>query len=400
MLESLALILAGCLLGVVTGLTPGIHVNTIALVGIATYPLLGLSPIHWALAMMAMAVTHTFLDFLPAIFLGVPEEATALSILPTHRLLLAGRSLDAVKLTAFGSILGLIFALLFIAPALILVPIAFNALRDFMPLVLAAAVILLLVRERTLRKIFFGALVFALAGWLGYTALNLASISSSQVLFPLFTGLFGASGIIYSLRTRPVIVPQEKFSKVEYTPKLAGSGFLGALGGMIVGVLPSMSPSQVGLLLAEVFGSNLEGFLVSVSAINTSDAIFSLVSLYAIGNARSGVATLVGEVVDLHLGSLLYLLGGVAFAGLVATILHLAIGRWAVKNFKKIKYERLNAAVLALITLLVYFMTGFIGLSVFAVATVVGLLPVLGGVSRTHCMGVLIVPTIIYYLGI
>lgn len=36
-----------------------------------------------------------------------------------------------------------------------------------------------------------------------------------------------------------------------------------------------MSPSQIGILMYSIFGQNLRGFLVSVSAINTSDATFT-----------------------------------------------------------------------------------------------------------------------------
>ena len=88
MLDILFLTLGGCCLGLVTGLTPGLHVNTVCLIGLSLYHKLGLNEIQFGVAMVAMAVTHTFLDFIPAIFIGVPEECTALSVLPTHKLLL------------------------------------------------------------------------------------------------------------------------------------------------------------------------------------------------------------------------------------------------------------------------------------------------------------------------
>jgi len=121
-LDILALAILGCLLGIMTGLAPGVHVNTVAVVGLSVFPHLSISPIQFAVVMVAMTVTHSFLDFIPAIFLGAPEEATALSVLPAHRLLLQGKALDAVKLTALGSLLGLGFALLLMAPTLILIP--------------------------------------------------------------------------------------------------------------------------------------------------------------------------------------------------------------------------------------------------------------------------------------
>lgn len=141
MIDYLLLVLLGCLLGVVTGLTPGLHVNTVCLIGLSLYLSLGLDALHFSVAMVAMAVTHTFLDFIPAIFLGVPEEETALIVLPAHQLLLQGKALDAVKLTAYGSLAGLIISLLLLPPALYLIPLAYNALRPFMVYVLLAAVV-------------------------------------------------------------------------------------------------------------------------------------------------------------------------------------------------------------------------------------------------------------------
>ena len=87
MIYVLTLTLVGCLLGTITGLTPGLHVNTVCLIGLSLYPLLGLSVVDFGVIMISMAVTQTFIDFIPAIFIGVPEEGTALSVLPAHRLL-------------------------------------------------------------------------------------------------------------------------------------------------------------------------------------------------------------------------------------------------------------------------------------------------------------------------
>jgi TctA family transporter len=61
-------------------------------------------------------VTHTFLDFIPSVFLGAPEGDTALSVLPGHRLLLKGMGYEAVKLSAFGSLMSVFLALCMIFP--------------------------------------------------------------------------------------------------------------------------------------------------------------------------------------------------------------------------------------------------------------------------------------------
>jgi putative membrane protein len=99
-------LLLGLLAGIITGLTPGIHINLVSLLLVGSAPfLLGhFSLMGLAVFIIAMSVVHTFLDSLPSIFLGAPDAATALGVLPGHRYLLQGWGMMAVKLTIIGSL--------------------------------------------------------------------------------------------------------------------------------------------------------------------------------------------------------------------------------------------------------------------------------------------------------
>ena len=55
-------------------------------------------------------------------------------------------------------------------------------------------------------------------------------------------------------------------------------------------------------------------------------------------------------------------------------------------------------ATIVMVTVLVFVFTGVMGLLVLAVATAIGFLPVLWGVRRSHCMGVLLIPIILHFL--
>lgn len=399
MLDILLLAFLGCLLGIITGLTPGLHVNTVAIIGLSVFPTLSLTPPQFSVVMVGMAVTHTFLDFIPAIFLGVPEEETALSILPTHQLLLQGRAMEAIKLTALGSLLGLGFALLLLIPTLVVIPIIYEGVRGFIVYVLILAVLFLVLREKSWERILWSITVFFLSGYLGIVMFDLKMLSTTQVLFPVFVGLFGLSNILYSLRSRTTNIPQEHFIPLKIRPSHLSSGFLGALAGLFVGVLPAMSPSQLGILMYGLIGSDVRNFLVSVSAINTSDAIFSFVSLYTIDNPRSGVATMIGKVLEFDFPTLMLLVGVTSFITVFATFLHVRIGGLAMNLAGRINYRDLSIASIFLVIFLVYLITGLFGVLVALLATCIGLLPIFAGVSRTHCMGVLLVPTILYFLG-
>src|SRR3989304_1437469 len=97
-------LLCGVIAGTFTGLFPGIHINLIAALLLSSLSALSkyFSPLQLIIFIVAMSITHTFIDFIPSIFLGAPEEDTFLSILPGHQLLREGKGYEAVILTLYG----------------------------------------------------------------------------------------------------------------------------------------------------------------------------------------------------------------------------------------------------------------------------------------------------------
>ena len=131
--QVLAAVLVGCLAGIITGLIPGIHINLVSLllVSMSGYFLGFTSPLVLGVFIIAMAVTHTFLDVIPSIFLGAPDADTALAVLPGHKLLLEGRGYEAVKLTVIGSLVCLVFAVFLLPYMIPVVPVIYLALKDY-----------------------------------------------------------------------------------------------------------------------------------------------------------------------------------------------------------------------------------------------------------------------------
>jgi TctA family transporter len=100
-------------------------------------------------------VTHTFLDFIPSVFLGAPEGDTALSVLPGHRMLLKGLGYDAVKLSAFGSLMSVFLALCMIIPLRLVMgsPVfAYEKLQGVIFYILLIVVMMLVLTEKGEKK--------------------------------------------------------------------------------------------------------------------------------------------------------------------------------------------------------------------------------------------------------
>ncbi|HKW42578.1 MAG TPA: tripartite tricarboxylate transporter permease, partial [Thermoplasmata archaeon] len=104
----------GVVSGIATGLSPGLHVNNVAALVLATQSawgafIAGVVPgavdpdtvgLLLACYLLATAASHAVFDFIPSVFLGAPTEETALATLPGHRLLLMGQGAKAVALAA------------------------------------------------------------------------------------------------------------------------------------------------------------------------------------------------------------------------------------------------------------------------------------------------------------
>jgi len=137
------LCLGGFIVGCLSGLTPGLHVNNLAflLAGFAGAASEYVAPSGLGLVMVTAAVTHTFLDILPSIVLGVPDSSMALVALPGHRMVLEGDGREAVVLSAAGSMLAVVFSFFIAVPVTLLMVRAYPTLSEQMPVVLVGTVL-------------------------------------------------------------------------------------------------------------------------------------------------------------------------------------------------------------------------------------------------------------------
>ena len=218
-LEIIIALVVGIIAGILTGLAPGIHINLISAIllgSLATIPFLdAFPPIYLAVFIVSMAVTHSFLDFIPSIFLGAPDEDTMLSVLPGHRLLKQGRGYEAVVIALYGSLTAIIIVLIFIPIFIFGLPLVYELIAGIIPFILIFASLYLILREK---EFFVPLIVFVLAGFLGLITF---ALPVKEPLLPLLTGLFWSSAFIVSFRG-----PANKMSKQEikrdWGIKLAG----------------------------------------------------------------------------------------------------------------------------------------------------------------------------------
>lgn len=148
----------GAVLGSFTGIAPGIHINTLALIMLVSYPGIadfigitcgafgigvGHAPLLVCCIIISASVVHSFMDFIPSVFLGAPDEETALSVLPGHRLLLSGKGLEAVSCAAKGSLAGASVAIILTIPVFVLMSDPISIYDRFEPLIPGVLIIVM-----------------------------------------------------------------------------------------------------------------------------------------------------------------------------------------------------------------------------------------------------------------
>jgi len=400
--EILLFTLAGVAGGTIAGLIPGVHPNTLILIIFGLLPLLvGFPPQAVVALIISMAIANTLVDFIPSVFLGCPEDDTALSILPGHRLLLEGKGLEAVFLTVVGGI-GVIALFILLSPLLLkTLPFLYSNIKYYIHWILIAIVSVMIFTERGFKKL-WGLLVFSLAGILGVITLNSTLLQPQFVFFPLFTGLFGIPTLLISLKDKVKFPSQVRdFGIVKKSLALIGS-IKGFFAGLLVGILPGVGSAQAGTLVQIITRKeDTREFLVSLGGINTANALFAIAALYTISKARSGAAVAIERILgSFSFNDLLLLIAVSLFTVGIAAVVTLFLSKKFSTLVEKVSYNRISLSILGMLLLLTIVFTGPLGLLVLLVSTAVGLIAPLSGVKRSLCMGVIILPVIFYYLGI
>ena len=399
--ELLIAIVLGCLMGVITGITPGLHINLVALILFSISPvLLGYTNvIAVASFIIAMSITHTFTDFISATYLGAPGDDTALAVMPAHRLLLKGMGHEAIRLATIGSLLCLILTIA-IAPLLVLiVPFIFSSLKDYVGWILLIVVIFMILREETKDKKFWALIVVMLSGILGLIVFNVPNLKDP--LLPMLSGLFGVSVLLLSL-SQKVVLPIQRTTemikiKTRDTIKAISNG---VFSGSLVSIFPGLGPAQAAVISGQFFKrTDTNTYLILVGGINTVSMILSLITLFTIEKARNGSIIVVQQLMQsIDLNILILFLSVALVAGGIATFLTMHVSRVFSRIMNKVDYSMLSILIILFIGIMVLYFSGFIGLLILVTATTIGLIPNITDVSRSNSMACLLLPIILVNL--
>ncbi len=407
----------GAGIGVFTGMVPGIHVNTLAALMLASYvPLseiisLFFPPEYTAIAICccitSAAIVHSSVDYVPSVFTGAPSPDDAVSMLPGHRLLNDGKGMAAVRSAAIGSCIGSCVSVLIAVP---LQFILMNGLGEYLDsittVVLCIAVLLLIINEKDSRRMFSAAIVLIISGMFGLACMDLdipcgGILGNGTLLFPMLSGLFGVPAMLESLKENRTV---EQNDDIQY-PVGPVPGIKGVLMGCITGWFPGIT-STAGTIIGTIISREKgpEGFIAMTASIGSASSIMMLTTLSVSGKGRSGAMMVVEEIMGEEIigflnENFLILLITAALGAFLAYSLTIQCGKLMCGISSRINTTKMNTACLILIIVLVYLFTGPFGLILLAVSALIGYIPIMFGIGRVHLTGCLLIPTLLTYLG-
>ncbi|MEX2017053.1 MAG: tripartite tricarboxylate transporter permease [Candidatus Pacearchaeota archaeon] len=394
-LEIVIALLLGTLAGIFTGMIPGIHINLVGaiIVSLSASIFADIPALYLVVFIVSMSITHVFIDFIPSIFLGAPEDGTELSVLPGHEMLKKGLGLQAVKLSALGCLFGVFIFIIASFPLSLIA-------KDIYKFILSENIIAILLIGISLnlifveKKKFLGLAVFAITGILGLTVLN---IGMKEPLLPLLSGLFGTSTLLLSIRDKTKI--QKQTTEKNISIKKLKPIITAALTSPLSIFLPAISSGQIAVIGNQFAKLPKESFLFMLGAINALTMSFSFLAFFLISKTRTGSAVAVESLFGTLTTELFILIAGVILiSGIISFFLTGSLSKKFLSVLERTNYSKICIATIAVISIITLLVSGTFGLLVLIVSTLTGVYCISLGVSRVNMMGCLLLQTILFYL--
>ncbi len=408
--------LIGAAMGTFSGMVPGIHVNTLATMMLAAYgpmecvlePFIptGYVPIAVCCCIVSAAIVHSSVDYVPSVFTGAPDPDDVVSMLPGHRLLNDGRGMVAVRSAAIGSCVGSCVSIVLAIPLQFLL---MNGLGDYLDsitaFVLCAVVMILVMNEKGIKRMFMSIIILLISGCLGLACMDLdipcnGIMDNGTLLFPMLSGLFGMPAMLESLKKSEVV---EQYDDDEF-PVSPIPGIKGVLMGSLTGWFPGIT-STTGSIIGTMFSSvkRAEDFISMTASIGSASAIMMLTTLSVSGKGRSGAMMVVEDILgDDVIGILnerfLILLTTAAIATFIAYRVTIRCGMVMCDVVSRFDISKVNRLCLILIIVLVASFTGPYGIFILIVSTMIGFIPIRFDIGRVYLTGCLLIPTILTFL--
>jgi len=416
----------GALVASVLALVPALHIYNVAgFIVLATATCGEFAPPEMlAMFFLGMITSYSILNTIPSIFLSAPDDSTIFVVLPGQKYLLQRPGYEAVVLTGIGGLGGIAVLALLTPVASSLFPALRAILQPHLHWILWTVIAFMLISEWPKgsdrapaglarwwdgwKSLTAGLITFTLSGLLGFILLyrSLVPVTVAyQNLLPAFVGLFAVPWILQNILSRVELPEQHIAETVDGTLGLFLRGtFAGALGGLFAAFFPVVTGGLGGFIAGHATAQRDDRlFIISQGASKVVYYVGGFLFFFVPGLhlTRGGMAWMLSSLWSSYTPQSYYVAtAAVVLSGVLAFFLLLLMTRVTIKLVSKVSYRWVSLSTLAVLLAIVVGMTGWGGLLICAVATGIGLIPVLWGSRRMNCMGVLLLPIALNMVGV
>ena len=434
----------GSVVGAFTGLVPGLHPNTLAALFSGLPPAaillsamansLGLSldsiPLLLGCFLIGLLMSHSLTEVIPTAMLGIVDDETVVSQLPSQRLYNMGRTdllVESVIVGGLGAVL--LFAVILVPTSILMgAPVQlYSTMKPFMGLLLLGIACNVLLRGRDKARIARSLVIFLLSGSVGIALLTLQvpvhlthilfpgvwAVDSSSFLLPAFSGMFALPSLVFSAgkghRKAVRAISSERIEVLRVRPLLSS-----ILPSMMVGWLPGITNAYAtSFSLRRGRGSpsvlrSAGSYLVTYSATNVGGSLQSILAMGTILRFRNGTLEAVGSIFpgDALIWRDILSPPVSMLAFLWAACISIVLGAWLCRSLGSRMLSRgpgseprlMRPSVFLLLVSLSFIFSGPAGLLVLVSCFLVGTWAISIGAPRIHLMGVLLVPVIVFFM--
>ncbi|MBN1899682.1 MAG: tripartite tricarboxylate transporter permease [Spirochaetes bacterium] len=419
-------VILGTLISSVLSLIPALHIYNVAgIILIISISFKSLIPTEaLPVFMMSMIVTYSFLNTIPSLFLGAPDDSTIFVVLPGQKYMLEKRGYEAAMLTAIGGLAGIALLVLVTPFSFYVFPKVLRILSPHMFWILGLVIVYMVMtewpkgmeREKTRlgkfwdawRSLAAGILTLILSGLLGIIIMSKSLLPleiSFQSVMPAFVGLFAVPWIITNIISNTEIPSQFISKSVDLNGSIIARGSAaGFLGGLFAALFPIVTGGIGGLLAGHATAQRDERiFILSQGVSKTVYYVGAFLFFFVptMHITRGGLAWMISPLyTPRNVNDYYIALGAMLLSGGIAFFLVKFYARLVIKLIERVDYQTISWYVLFILVAIVFLLTGTIGLLIMIVATWIGLIPVMFNSRRMNCMGVLLIPVTLNMAGL
>lgn len=381
-------IIIGIVLGIISGLIPGLHINNF----LYLLTSFNFDSNFNAILIILMSIIFSFLSIIPTTIFFVPNNENFVSSMATQKLYFKGKGYYAIILYLNGAIYSIFFGL----PLFLLFIFILNYIPKLITYITPIILILTLFFLILSKKNYFGYFIIIFSAIIGYIAFN-KSINNS--IFPLITGLFGMSNILYYFN--------EKYEKINqkiitYKINLKTKFRIGILAS-ILSIIASLFPG-IGNGLATYFGAKTlklddEEYIMLNGGITTLVMILSFIVVYYTNKSRTASAVFFKNYLSYSTNyNLFFIIFFIILGIILSYFITKTFAKLSIKYLTNLNLKYVYSFLIILFHVLIFIFSGFLGLIIFWVSAIIGFLCINTNNPRILMLSSIIFPVLIYFI--